>query len=156
MGSLLLRMPVIKTLIINVNSAKLSRTLSTLIVAGVPLIEALEITGNTMTNAQFKKAILKTREEVSMGSTLQEPIRNSALFPPLVSHMIGIGEETGALESMLDKMADYYDQDVETATDQMMALLEPLVIIALALGVGFVIAAMMMPMASIFSGLEAL
>ncbi|MDO4540501.1 MAG: type II secretion system F family protein [Syntrophomonadaceae bacterium] len=137
-------------------SAAMARTLSTLMAAGIPLISALEITSHTMTNIYYRDAILDTRNEVSMGSSIAEPLARSGVFPPLVHHMISIGEETGNIESMMEKLADYYDEEVKLATEALMAALEPAIIVVLALVVGTIVVAIISPMAAMYEGLDSL
>ena len=132
----------------------MARTLSTLLVSGLPLIQALEITANTMTNVFFKEELLAARDAVAMGSNLSEPLAEGGLFPPLLHHMLSIGEETGAIENMLDKLAEYYEDEVEQATEQVMAAIEPLIILLLAGVIGTIVLAVIMPMASMYSGLQ--
>lgn len=155
-GLITLRLPLVKVLVTKITSAKLTRTLSTLLAAGVPLMQSLEIVAGTINNVHFKKAILKTRDEISVGSSLSEPLKQCGLFPPLVYQMINIGEETGGLENMLTKIADYFDDEVEATTDQMMALMEPLIIVLMAVVVGVVIGAVMAPMAEMYVGLDSI
>lgn len=150
------KMPVFGKLTIKEHSSSFSRTLSTLLGAGIPMIDALTITAGTMKNKLFKDAVLGAKDAVSMGSNLSSPIKSSGQFPPLVYHMIGIGEDTGNIDGMLTKLADYYDEEVEETTQQIMALLEPLIIIILALVVGTIVLAVISPMAAMFQGLDKL
>ena len=153
-GKVTLRLPVIKNFVTKTASAKMSRTLSTLLSAGIPLIDALEITSRTMTNVYFRDAIDNARTDVSMGSPLSETLRNSKIFPPLVYQMLTIGEETGNIDGMLTKIADYYEEESEAATQQVTAMLEPAIIIVMALLVGTIIMAVMLPLASMYGQLE--
>ena len=136
------------------NAAAFTRTLATLLATGIPMMEALSITAGTLTNVLFEKAVLAARDAVSMGSNLSSPLKDSDVFPPLVYHMIGIGESTGDIDGMLDKVADYYDEEVKEATEQMMALLEPIIIIILAFVVGTIILSMVLPMKSMYEALD--
>jgi type IV pilus assembly protein PilC len=154
LGKLAMKAPLFGKLTVKTASSRLARTLSTLLAAGLPLIDALDITSNVMTNIFFKEAIADAKEDVTMGTTLSEPLYRGRLFPPLVCHMLKIGEESGSIESMLDKLADYYDDEVEVATQSLMAALEPAIIIFLAGIVGTIIIAILMPMAQMYSGLE--
>lgn len=149
-----LKVPLIGDLIAKTASARMARTLATLVSSGVSLIEAIDIVSETMSNLSFKEALQKTSEDVAMGSTLSECIERSKLFPPLVAQMINIGEETGELDKMLEKLADYYDDEVETATAKVMAALEPMITIVLALVVGVIVMAVMLPMTQMYSALE--
>ncbi len=141
-----LKIPLIKNLAIKTASAMMCRTMSTLLAAGIPIIEAIEIVSNTMQNIFFKDALISAKEDVAMGSTFSEPLSKSGLFPPMVRHMIKIGEEVGDIEAMMDKTADYYEEEVEDAVQSVMAVLEPLIIVVLALIVGSVVMAVMLPM----------
>lgn len=153
-GKLALKIPIFGKLTVKTASSRLARTLSTLLAAGLPLIEALEITSNTMTNIYFKEAVMDAMESVSMGTTLSEPLMRSKLFPPLVCQMLKIGEESGNIEAMLDKLADYYDEEVEIATQSLMAILEPAIIVFLAVVIGTIIISIITPMAQMYGGLE--
>ncbi|SHO53944.1 type II secretion system F family protein [Anaerocolumna xylanovorans] len=154
LGKVALRIPLFGGLIIKSSSARLTRTLSTMITAGIPLIDALQITARTMDNIIVKKCLINASEEVARGVPLSKPLEYSKLFPPMVYHMISIGEETGNMESMLDRVADYYDEEVEAATKALTTVLEPLVIVIMALVVGVIIMAIMSPMMSLYSSIE--
>lgn len=135
-------------------SAQMARTLSTLIGSGLPLMDALQITAGTMTNIWFEEEILKARDQVMVGSALAKQFREGGLFPPLVYQMISIGEETGDIDSMLNKLAEYYENEVQEATQQLMALLEPMIILILAVLVGGIVLSVILPMASMYNGLN--
>ena len=107
---------------------------------------------NTMTNILYKRELLKAKEEIAKGVPLSEPLKNGGLFPPMVVHMMAIGEETGEIEEMLDKLADYYDEEVEVTTQTVLALLEPMIIVFMAIIVVILIAAIMGPMLSLYNG----
>ncbi|MDO4188188.1 MAG: type II secretion system F family protein [Lachnospiraceae bacterium] len=150
-GTLAIKMPVVSNVTIKSASAKFSRTLSTLLRAGVPMIQALEITANSVEdNIHFQRAVFSARDQVANGSSLSKPIKMSGLFPPMVEHMISIGEETGNLEDMLENVAEYYEEEVTTATEQMMTVLEPMMILVLALIVGVIILAILQPMTTLY------
>ncbi len=153
-GKIGMKLPLFGKLTVKTACSRLARTLSTLLAAGLPLIEALEITSNTMTNIYFKEAILDAKESVAMGTSLSEPLQRGNLFPPLVCHMLKIGEESGSIEAMLDKLADYYDEEVEIATQSLMAALEPAIIIFMAVIIGTIIISVISPMAQMYSGLQ--
>jgi type IV pilus assembly protein PilC len=155
-GTLAIKMPVFGKLVVKTASAQMSRTLSTLLAAGLPMIEAIDITASTMSNVHFREALMKAKLEVAMGNNLSEPLIRSGRFPPLVCHMVKIGEETGGLESMLTKLAEYYEDEVDSATQQVMALMEPLIIVVMAVVVGTLIIAVLLPMAEMYSALDAL
>lgn len=154
LGNLALKLPLFGKIITKSNSSRLARTLSTLITAGIPMIEALDITAKIMDNVIAKQALIDAKDEVIKGIPLSVPIRNSGIFPPMVCQMIKIGEESGNLESMLEKLADYYDEEVKIATESLTAVLEPMIIVVLALVVGVLIMAIMQPMMSMYSGLD--
>lgn len=149
-----LKAPIFGKLTTKAISSRYARTLSTLLAAGLPMMEAISITAGTMDNVIAKQVMLDAKEDVAKGLSLSSCIQSSAVFPPMVGHMTKIGEETGNLENMLEKLADYYDEEVEIATDSIMALIEPLIIVILALVVGVLIMAIMQPMMSMYSGLD--
>ena len=155
-GKLAMKIPIFGNLTVKSACAGMSRTLSTLIAAGIPLIDAIDITANTMGNIYFKEALLEAKDDVAVGAPLSEPIERSGIFPPLVYHMLGIGEETGDIDGMLTKMAGYYEEEVEQATAQVMAALEPMIIIVLAVVIGTIIMAVISPMASMYSALDSM
>lgn len=140
-----LKIPVMGVLIRKVAVAKFTRTLGTLISSGVPIMEGLLIVARTAGNKIVEDAIVTTRQSVSEGKTLAEPLSKSQVFPPMVTQMIGVGEATGALDNMLGKIADFYDDEVDTAVAALTSLLEPMLMIFLGVTVGFVIVAMYMP-----------
>lgn len=148
--------PMFGKLTTKANSAKFSRNLSTMLAAGIPLPEAVEITAETMSNLYFKRAMMAAKSDVMQGVPLSQPMERCGLFPPMVYHMTRIGEETGNMEEMLDRMADYYDEEVEVATQSMMAALEPMMIIFMAVVCGGIIGAVMAPMVSMYEGLDQL
>ena len=155
-GKLAMKLPIISNMTVKSASSRFARTLSTLLYAGMPMMDALDIVADTMSNIWFERAIRTAREEVAKGVNLSVPIKDCGIFPPMVYHMIGIGEETGDIESMLEKLADYYDEEVELATQSMMAALEPMIIIILALIVGVLIGAVMSPMLAMYQGMDGL
>jgi type IV pilus assembly protein PilC len=149
-----LKMPLFGKLTIKSSSSRYARTLSTLLVAGIPMIEALEITAKTMDNVVVRQALLDAKEEVTKGIPLSTPIKTSGIFPPMVCHMTKIGEETGNMEGMLEKVADYYDEEVEVTTQSLMAIMEPMIIVVLAVVVGGLLLAIMQPMMSMYGGID--
>lgn len=153
-GRLAFKLPLFGKLTTKSISSRFARTLSTLLAAGIPMIEAIDITARTIDNIIAKEVLLEAKEEVSKGVSLSILIKRSGIFPPMVSHMTKIGEETGNLESMLTKMADYFDEEVEIATDSLMAAMEPMIIVLLAVVVGTLIMSIMQPMLSMYSGLD--
>jgi type IV pilus assembly protein PilC len=140
-----LKLPVAGDLIRKVSVAKFTRTLGTLMTSGVPILEGLLIVARTAGNKIVENAILVTRQSVSEGKTLAEPLNKSKVFPPMVTQMIAVGEATGALDNMLTKIADFYDDEVDAAVATLTSLLEPMLMVFLGTTVGFVIVAMYMP-----------
>ena len=150
------KMPIFGNLTIKSAASNFSRTLSTLVYSGLPLIEALGITAGTMTNYLYKKKLENAKDEVVRGVPLSEPLLADDMFPPMVGHMTRIGEETGELEDMLSKLADYYDEEVEMATQTVLAALEPMIIVVLAGVVVLLIGAVMAPMLALYNGLDSM
>lgn len=153
-GKLALMMPGVKELVVKSAASSMARTMSTLMGAGVPMVEAVEIVANTMTNIWFKEALLEARDQIMLGVPLSRPLESCGLFPPMVYHMVRIGEESGATEDMLDKLADYYEEEVEMAVQSMMAVMEPMIIIVLAAIVGVLIAAVLSPMMKMYEAMD--
>ncbi len=149
-----LSIPAFKNLEIKTASAQMARTLSTLLAAGVPLVDAVEIVSNVMSNVYFKEALQDCRNEIIIGQPLSRPLEQSGLFPPMVYHMTRIGEETGATEEMLAKQADYYEEEVEAAVASLMAAMEPVIIIVLAAIVLVLVGACLMPMMTMYETLN--
>ena len=143
--ALLLKVPIIGMLIRKVAVARFTRTLGTLISSGVPILEGLRITARSAGNRVVEKAVMSARAAVTAGRTLAEPLRASPVFPPMVVHMISVGENTGALDQMLGKIADFYDDEVDAAVTALTSLLEPLMIVFLGVIVGGLVVAMYLP-----------
>ncbi len=141
----MLKVPVFGALIRKVAVARFTRTLGTLIASGVPILEGLRITAHTAGNRVVEKAVLQARAAVTAGRTLAEPLRAAPVFPPMVVHMIHVGENTGALDQMLSKIADFYDDEVDSAVSALTSLLEPLMIVFLGVVVGGLVVAMYLP-----------
>ena len=118
------------------------------------MIDALGIVANTMKNVLFRDAVNEAKTAVSMGANLSVPLKQNGRFPPLVYHMISIGEDTGQIDEMLDRIADYYDEEVEEATAQVVALMEPLIIVVLAIVVGVIVFSVVAPMGSIYNAID--
>ncbi len=149
-----LKAPIFGKLNIKTYSARYARTISTLLVAGIPLIEALDITAKTIDNKIVRDVLLNAKTEVARGVPLSVPLKASGIFPPMVHHMTHIGEETGNIEGMLNKLADYYDEEVEVASQGLTAALEPIIIIVLAVIVCVLVAAIMSPMLQMYNDLD--
>ena len=140
-----LRFPLFGPLIRKAAVARFTRTLATLLSSGVPLPEALLVTGSTAGNTVIERAVLATHHAIRQGKTLSEPLAASQVFPPMVSHMIEVGEQTGALDRMLEKIADFYEHEVDATVTNLSALLEPVVIVFLGLVIGGLVVAMYLP-----------
>lgn len=146
-----LKIPVLGDLLRKTECARFSRTLSTLMAAGMPLIEAIEITGKTLDNILFKDALADAVVQVQRGAPLSAPLKASGMFPSMVLHMLSIGEESGNVEDMLDNVAEYYDEEVTLATDAATALMEPLIIVVMAVVVVGIIAAVYAPVLNMYT-----
>ena len=153
LGGIALKIPVFGKLQTKSECARLGRTLCTLLGAGVPMMDAIEITGRSMENVHYKKAMMDAKDQVMRGMALSRPLKTCGLFPPMVVHMVSIGEETGNIETMLENVANYYEDDVQVATEQVMALMEPMIIVVMALVVGVLIMAIMQPMLTLYESI---
>lgn len=149
-----MKMPLFGKLTVKTACSQFARTMSTLLMSGISTIDALETTSKIVNNIHYTNAMLKAREEVMKGIPLSEPLEASGIFPPMVYHMTGIGEETGNVEEMLEKMADYYDEEVEMTTQSVLAAMEPIIILFMALIIGTLVIAVISPIASMYSGLD--
>ena len=149
-----MKMPLFGKLTVKTACSQFARTMSTLLMSGISTIDALETTSKIVNNIHYTNAMLKAREEVMKGIPLSEPLEASGIFPPMVYHMIGIGEETGNVEEMLEKMADYYDEEVEMTTQSVLAAMEPIIILFMALIIGTLVIAVISPIASMYNGLD--
>jgi type IV pilus assembly protein PilC len=146
---MLLKSPVIGILLLKIAVARFCRTLSTLTSSGVPILDGLEITARTAGNSIVEDAIMTVRKEVEEGKTISEPLAATNVFPPMVVQMINVGEQTGALDQMLSKIADFYEEEVDTAVAGLMKLIEPLLITFLGGVIGTIVTAMYLPMYTI-------
>ena len=155
-GKLAITVPIFKNLTVKSASSQMARTLGTLVGSGVSMVEATEIVSSIMKNVYFKEALKDASEQVAIGMPLSRPLEECGLFPPMVYHMLRIGEEAGSTEEMLDKLADYYDEEVEMAVQSMTAAMEPMIIVVLAVVVGGLVAACMAPMLTMYSALDAM
>jgi type IV pilus assembly protein PilC len=144
--TMLLKAPVFGPVLRKVAVARFSRTLSTLLSSGVPILESLDITAKTAGNVVITEAIYKVREGVERGQTFVEPLRATQVFPNMVAQMIGIGEQTGAMDAMLSKIADFYEQEVDASVKQMLTLIEPIMIGFLGVTIGSIVIAMYLPL----------
>jgi type IV pilus assembly protein PilC len=150
----LLKLPLIGMILRKIAVARFSRTLGTLIASGVPILEGLEITARTSGNAVIERAILQTRKAVEAGRTLVDPMRDSDIFPSMVTQMIGVGEQTGAMDAMLSKIADFYEEEVDAAVKDLLTALEPIMIVFLGVVVGGIVISMYLPLFSLISKLS--
>ena len=143
--TIMLKLPIFGILLKKVAVAKFTRTLGTLISSGVPILDGLNITAKTAGNKVIEKAVLKVRQGVSEGQTIAEPLSQAKVFPPMVTQMISVGESTGALDNMLDKIADFYDDEVDIAVSNLTSMIEPVLMVFLGGSVGFIVVAMYLP-----------
>jgi type IV pilus assembly protein PilC len=144
--SLILKAPIIGVIMKKIAIARFSRTLSTLMSSGVPILESLDITARTAGNVIVSDAILKVRAGIEQGQTFVEPLKATQIFPVMVSQMIGVGEQTGAMDAMLSKIADFYEQEVDSAIANLLSMLEPAMILFLGVTIGTIVIAMYMPL----------
>jgi type IV pilus assembly protein PilC len=150
---LLLYLPVMGALLRKIAVGRFTRTLGTLITSGVPILEGLSITARTSGNAVLEEALMKVRKAIEEGRTIVDPLRESGVFPNMVTQMIGVGEATGAMDSMLQKIADFYEEEVDAATKDMLAMLEPMIIGILGLTIGGIVISLYMPLFSMIAKL---
>ncbi|HXE74140.1 MAG TPA: type II secretion system F family protein [Candidatus Xenobia bacterium] len=144
--SMLLRIPLIGILLRKIATARFCRTLGTLLASGVPILDGLTITARTSGNAVIEKALMTVRKAVEEGRTLVEPLKNTGVFPAMVSQMIGVGEQTGALDAMLSKIADFYEEEVDAAVKDLLTALEPLILLMLGTVVGGIVISLYLPL----------
>src|SRR4029079_12633781 len=147
----LLRIPVIGMLLRKIAVARFCRTLGTLTASGVPILDGLEITAKTAGNAVIEDAVMAVRKSVEEGKTISEPLAQTKVFPSMVVQMINVGEQTGALDQMLSKIADFYEEEVDTAVAGLMKLIEPVRITVLGGVIGTIVTAMYLPLYSVLS-----
>jgi len=152
--ALLLKAPVVGNVLRKIAVARFTRTLGTLISSGVPILEGLDITSRTAGNAVVEKAIAQTRKAVEAGRSLVDPLKETDVFPGMVTQMIGVGEQTGAMDAMLQKIADFYEDEVDVAVKDMLTAIEPIMIVFLGVVVGGVVISMYLPMFSLIGQLS--
>ena len=152
--TLMLKIPIIGMLLRKIAVARFTRTLGTLISSGVPILEGLDITARTAGNAVIERAITNTRKAVEAGRSLVDPLKESDVFPGMVTQMIGVGEQTGAMDAMLQKIADFYEDEVDVAVKDMLTLLEPAMILFLGVVVGGIVVSLYLPLFSLISKLS--
>jgi len=146
LDKMLLNLPVIGGLLRKIAVGRFTRTLGTLITSGVPILEGLSITAKTSGNAVLEEALMKVRKAIEEGRTIVDPLRECGVFPNMVTQMIGVGEATGAMDSMLQKIADFYEEEVDAATKDMLAMLEPVIIGILGVSIGGIVISLYMPL----------
>lgn len=151
---ILLNMPIFGPILRKIAVARFSRTLSTLLSSGVPILQSLEITAKTAGNVIIEEAILKVRDGVERGETIVEPLKATDVFPNMVSQMVAIGEQTGALDSMLGKIADFYEEEVDSAIANLLSMIEPALIAFLGVTIGSIVIAMYMPLFTLIGKLS--
>jgi type IV pilus assembly protein PilC len=149
----ILKLPVLGLLMRKIAVARFSRTLGTLITSGVPMMEAMDITARTSGNAVIEEAILKVRKAVGEGRTIVDPLREMGVFPQMVVQMIGVGEQTGALDAMLQKVGDFYEEEVDAAVADLLTAMEPMIILLLGVMIGGVVISMYLPLFSLIGKL---
>jgi type IV pilus assembly protein PilC len=150
----ILRLPVLGVLMRKIAVARFTRTLGTLIASGVPILEGLDITAKTAGNAVVEKALRQVRKSLEEGKSLTEPLKDSEVFPGMVTQMISVGEQTGAMDAMLQKIADFYEEEVDAAVKDLLTALEPIMIVFLGLVVGGVVISMYLPLFSLIGKLS--
>ncbi len=154
LDSVILRLPVIGILMRKIAVARFTRTLGTLIASGVPILEGLDITAKTAGNAVVEKALQQVRKSLEEGKSLTEPLKDSEVFPGMVTQMISVGEQTGAMDAMLQKIADFYEEEVDAAVKDLLTALEPIMIVFLGVVVGGVVISMYLPLFSLIGKLS--
>jgi type IV pilus assembly protein PilC len=154
LDSVLLKLPVVGIVLRKISVARFTRTLGTLISSGVPILEGLDITARTSGNAVIERGITQTRKAVEAGRSLVEPLKETDVFPGMVTQMIGVGEQTGAMDAMLSKIADFYEDEVDAAVKDMLTAIEPIMIVFLGTVVGGVVISMYLPLFSLIAKLS--
>jgi type IV pilus assembly protein PilC len=154
LDALLLRLPLVGVLLRKIAVARFTRTLGTLLASGVPILEGLTITAKTSGNAVVERAVLRVRQAVETGRSFADPLRSSSVFPAMVAQMIEVGEQTGALDQMLEKIADFYEEEVDAAVRDLLAVLEPAMIVFLGAVVGGIVISMYLPLFSLIAKLS--
>jgi type IV pilus assembly protein PilC len=154
LDSVILKLPVLGILMRKIAVARFTRTLGTLISSGVPILEGLDITAKTSGNAVVERALFQVRKSLEEGKSLTEPLKDSAVFPGMVTQMISVGEQTGAMDAMLQKIADFYEDEVDAAVKDLLTALEPVMIVFLGVVVGGVVISMYLPLFSLIGKLS--
>ncbi|MFL6230871.1 MAG: type II secretion system F family protein [Pyrinomonadaceae bacterium] len=154
LDGVMLKLPVFGQVLRKIGIARFSRTLSTLLSSGVPILQSLEITAKTAGNTRIEEAVMKIRSGVERGESFVDPLKATDVFPNMVAQMVGIGEQTGALDSMLSKIADFYEQEVDAAIANLLTLMEPIMIGFLGVTIGSIVIAMYMPLFTLIGKLS--
>jgi len=154
LDALLLKLPLVGILLRKIAVARFTRTLGTLISSGVPILESLDITARTAGNAVIERALLHVRRSLEAGKTLAGPLKETDVFPGMVTQMIGVGEQTGAMDAMLQKIADFYEDEVDAAVKDLLSALEPAMIVFLGVVVGGIVISMYMPLFTLIGQLS--
>jgi type IV pilus assembly protein PilC len=154
LDAILLKLPVLGILLRKIAVARFTRTLGTLISSGVPILEGLDITARTAGNAVVEKALLHVRKSLEAGKNLADPLKETEVFPGMVTQMIGVGEQTGAMDAMLQKIADFYEEEVDSAVKDLLAAMEPVMIVFLGVVVGGIVISMYLPLFSLIGKLS--
>jgi type IV pilus assembly protein PilC len=156
LDSVILKLPVLGLLMRKIAVARFTRTLGTLISSGVPILEGLDITAKTAGNAVVERALQRVRKSLEEGKSLTEPLREAEVFPGMVTQMIAVGEQTGAMDAMLQKIADFYEEEVDAAVKDLLTALEPIMIVFLGVVVGGVVISMYLPLFSLIGKLSSM
>ena len=154
MDTIVLKLPVLGLLMRKIAVARFTRTLGTLISSGVPILEGLDITAKTSGNAVVERALFQVRKSLEEGKSLTEPLKDSGVFPGMVTQMIAVGEQTGAMDAMLQKVADFYEDEVDAAVKDLLTALEPIMIVFLGTVVGGVVISMYLPLFTLIGKLS--
>ena len=154
LGKISIKMPIFGKLTVMQAAANTARTLSTLMASGIALVDAVEAVSEMMSNIWFKEALLNAKDQIMKGVPLSKPIRDAGIFPSMLPQMIKIGEETGNIEDMMDKVADYYEEQVDMTTDQVTTAMEPLTMVVMAGIVGIIVAGVYGPILSMYNGMD--
>jgi type IV pilus assembly protein PilC len=152
---LLLRLPIVGPVLRKIAVARFTRTLGTLLASGVPILDALEIVAKTAGNVIVEEAIMYSRARIAEGKNMAQPLMETNVFPPMVVQMVGVGEQTGALDAMLNKIADFYEEEVDVAVASLTSLIEPVLMVGIGGTVGVVLIAMYLPIFSIAGKIKA-
>ncbi len=152
--SIIYKMPMVGKNVQKILASRFTRTLSTLLSSGVSLMQSLDVVEKVVNNQIVSRGIVKVKEEIKRGSNLSAPLESLGIFPLMVTHMISVGEEAGSLDSIMEKVADFYDEEVDSSVSKLVAMMEPLLMMVLAVVVGFIVIAMIMPIFSMYQGVD--